>query len=342
MVATTGGPQLVLAVVVVYVVVQLLESNAVVPIVMRNSVGLSPFLVLVSLLIGATLGGILGAFVAVPIAASVEIVLERLQARDVPVALEPDVGEEEPLGAEAAAGAEDVKRGGGRAATSDPLRRPDGRTFEWFASAGELAPSAGAGLDQDADGEAAGDSAGAEAGADAGASVGSGATDGVGVEAGLQATAAAAMAMTKMIRFMDVPSFGCSARQSQTAGMPWSPDGRYRPDTELRPRLAAVLQREGAFRRHERRCDIAETTERGRRDSVTSTPHAGLGGPRRRALGSRRPFRSDGYRDDDDQEAARRPRPPLRFGSERRGAGAGAGPPSPRQRSPAPVDRCPG
>ncbi len=104
-VATTGGPQLVLAVVVVYVVVQLLESNVVVPIVMRNSVGLSPFLVLVSLLIGATLGGILGAFVAVPIAASAEIVLERLQARDVPVALEPDVGEEEPLGAEAAAGA---------------------------------------------------------------------------------------------------------------------------------------------------------------------------------------------------------------------------------------------
>ena len=100
--ATTGGPQLVLAVVVVYVVVQLLESNIVVPIVMRNSVGLSPFLVLVSLLVGATLGGILGAFISVPIAASAEIVLQRLQAREVPVALEPDVGADEPLPAEAA------------------------------------------------------------------------------------------------------------------------------------------------------------------------------------------------------------------------------------------------
>jgi predicted PurR-regulated permease PerM len=104
-VATTSGPQLVLAVVVVYVVVQLVESNVVVPIVMRNSVGLSPFLVLVSLLVGATLGGILGAFLSVPIAASAEIVLQRLQAREVSVALEPDVDADEPLGAEATAGA---------------------------------------------------------------------------------------------------------------------------------------------------------------------------------------------------------------------------------------------
>ncbi len=104
-VATTGGPTLVIAVLVVYFVVQLLESNVVVPIVMRNSVGISPFLVLVSLLVGATVGGIIGAFLAVPIAASAEILLERLQARELPVALEPDVGSEEVLGAEAAASA---------------------------------------------------------------------------------------------------------------------------------------------------------------------------------------------------------------------------------------------
>ena len=94
-----------IAVLVVYFVVQLLESNVVVPIVMRNSVGISPFLVLVSLLVGAAVGGIIGAFLAVPIAASAEILLERLQAREMPVALEPDVGEDEVLGAEAAAGA---------------------------------------------------------------------------------------------------------------------------------------------------------------------------------------------------------------------------------------------
>jgi predicted PurR-regulated permease PerM len=104
-VATTGGPTLVLAVLVVYIVVQLLESNVVVPIVMRNSVGLSPFLVLTSLLVGGAVGGIVGAFLAVPIAASAEILLERAQAREMPVALEPDVGEDEPLSGEAPVGA---------------------------------------------------------------------------------------------------------------------------------------------------------------------------------------------------------------------------------------------
>jgi predicted PurR-regulated permease PerM len=54
--------------------------------VMRNTIGLSPFLVLVSLLIGAAAGGIVGALFAVPITAAAVVVLERVQARRVPVA----------------------------------------------------------------------------------------------------------------------------------------------------------------------------------------------------------------------------------------------------------------
>ena len=88
-VAATVRPELILAVAVVYAIVQIAESNMIVPIVMRNTVGLSPFIVLVSLLLGAGLGGLLGAFLAIPIAASAEIVLERLQDREVPVGLEP-------------------------------------------------------------------------------------------------------------------------------------------------------------------------------------------------------------------------------------------------------------
>ena len=88
-VAATVRPELILAVAVVYAVVQIAESNIVVPIVMRNTIGLSPFIVLVSLLLGAGLGGLLGAFLAIPIAASAEIILERMQKRDVPVGLEP-------------------------------------------------------------------------------------------------------------------------------------------------------------------------------------------------------------------------------------------------------------
>lgn len=89
LVAATVSPELAVVVAVVYLVLQLVEGSVLVPMVMRNTVGISPLLVLLSLLIGGTVGGIVGAFLAVPIAASVEIVLARLQARETPVAQDP-------------------------------------------------------------------------------------------------------------------------------------------------------------------------------------------------------------------------------------------------------------
>jgi len=86
LIAAAFRPDLLIVVVVVYVLIQLAESNFLVPLVMRNAVGVSPFLLTVSLLIGAALGGILGALVAVPMVAAVEAVLERMQDRRVPVA----------------------------------------------------------------------------------------------------------------------------------------------------------------------------------------------------------------------------------------------------------------
>ena len=89
LVAATVSPELALVVALIYVVLQLIEGNVLVPLVMRNTIGISPLLVLFSLLLGAEVGGLLGAFLAVPIAASVEIVLSRLQARETPVAQDP-------------------------------------------------------------------------------------------------------------------------------------------------------------------------------------------------------------------------------------------------------------
>jgi predicted PurR-regulated permease PerM len=89
LVSATVSPELALAVAAVYLVLQLIEGSVLVPLVMRNTIGISPLLVLVSLLIGATVGGIVGAFLAVPVAASLEIVLSRLQARTSPVAQDP-------------------------------------------------------------------------------------------------------------------------------------------------------------------------------------------------------------------------------------------------------------
>jgi predicted PurR-regulated permease PerM len=89
LVAATISPELAVVVALVYVVLQFLEGSVLVPMVMRNTVGISPLLVLISLLIGAAVGGFVGAFLAVPIAASFEIVLSRLQARETPVAQDP-------------------------------------------------------------------------------------------------------------------------------------------------------------------------------------------------------------------------------------------------------------
>ncbi|MEO8273285.1 MAG: AI-2E family transporter [Chloroflexota bacterium] len=89
LIATTVSPETVLLTLGVYVLLQLIEGNVLVPIVMRNSVGLSPFVVLVSLLVGGAVAGILGAIVAVPIAAGITVVLGRLQDRETPVPIDP-------------------------------------------------------------------------------------------------------------------------------------------------------------------------------------------------------------------------------------------------------------
>ena len=89
LVAATVDPQLALVVALLYLVIQIVEGNVLVPLVMRNTVGISPLLVLVSLLVGASIGGLVGAFLAVPVAASLEIVLSRFQARRSPVAQDP-------------------------------------------------------------------------------------------------------------------------------------------------------------------------------------------------------------------------------------------------------------
>ena len=92
-VAATVSPELALTVAGIYIVIQFIEGNILVPIVMRNTVGISPFLVILSILAGAAAGGLVGALLAVPIAATAEVLLEGLQAREVPVAQDPTMAE---------------------------------------------------------------------------------------------------------------------------------------------------------------------------------------------------------------------------------------------------------
>ncbi len=93
LVAATVSPELALVVAVIYLVLQFVEGNVLVPIVMRNTIGISPFLVILSVLIGGAAGGFIGALLAVPIAAAGEVLIEGLQAREVPVAQDPTSGD---------------------------------------------------------------------------------------------------------------------------------------------------------------------------------------------------------------------------------------------------------
>jgi predicted PurR-regulated permease PerM len=115
--ATTGRLEIVLLVAVVYTVIQVIESNVLIPMIMRNAIGIPPFLVIASILAGAAIGGVVGALMAVPVAASLLVVLERLQDRDMRVPLDRATTEAEamtpdPTAAEELAGdAEEVAGG---------------------------------------------------------------------------------------------------------------------------------------------------------------------------------------------------------------------------------------
>ena len=53
---------------ILYLIIQQIENNFLVPYVMSKSLNLSPFLVFIVMLAGASLGGILGIILAIPIA----------------------------------------------------------------------------------------------------------------------------------------------------------------------------------------------------------------------------------------------------------------------------------
>lgn len=71
----TGGWMMLLFVVIAYIIIQALENYVLVPKIMGKAVGLSPVIIIVALMIGAKLEGILGAIIAIPIAAVIIIVL---------------------------------------------------------------------------------------------------------------------------------------------------------------------------------------------------------------------------------------------------------------------------
>jgi predicted PurR-regulated permease PerM len=77
-VALTEGPQTALIVAAIIVGMQSIENWFLVPRVMRGAVGLTPMTVFVAILAGTELMGVVGAILAIPIAAGVQVVLTDL------------------------------------------------------------------------------------------------------------------------------------------------------------------------------------------------------------------------------------------------------------------------
>jgi predicted PurR-regulated permease PerM len=91
LVALTQSPEKALLVVGYTVVVELIESNILVPRVMEHAVGLTPLTVILALLAGAAIYGFVGALLAVPIAAAIQVVLIELAAHRPPTAEPPSM-----------------------------------------------------------------------------------------------------------------------------------------------------------------------------------------------------------------------------------------------------------
>jgi len=85
-VAFTVSPSLALAVAGFFLLQQMLENNILVPRVMGQQVGLSAVAVIVALSIGSALLGLLGALLAVPTAAILQVLVEELLLHDVDAA----------------------------------------------------------------------------------------------------------------------------------------------------------------------------------------------------------------------------------------------------------------
>lgn len=81
------SPTLAIFVVILWVITQQLENHIIVPVVMSRSVGLNPVMVILAVLTGATLGGFVGALIAIPVASGISVFVEDL--------MEGQVGESE-------------------------------------------------------------------------------------------------------------------------------------------------------------------------------------------------------------------------------------------------------
>jgi predicted PurR-regulated permease PerM len=62
-----------------YVVVQQLENNLIVPVIMKKAVGINPVITLLALLIGGRFGGVLGVLLGIPLILFIETAFQEFR-----------------------------------------------------------------------------------------------------------------------------------------------------------------------------------------------------------------------------------------------------------------------
>lgn len=84
LVGLTISPALGLAVVALYIVIQQLENNFIVPQVMKRAIGLSPLVSIVAIMVGSRLAGLTGALLAIPFVITFEQIIKTLLSASTP------------------------------------------------------------------------------------------------------------------------------------------------------------------------------------------------------------------------------------------------------------------
>jgi predicted PurR-regulated permease PerM len=84
-----NGPGNALLVALLFAVIQQIDGNFVAPKVLKDNVGLSPLYIILAILIGSELFGLIGTFLAVPVAAMLRVLREQLLPSPAPTSEEP-------------------------------------------------------------------------------------------------------------------------------------------------------------------------------------------------------------------------------------------------------------
>lgn len=79
-VALSVSPTMTLIVIAMYIVIQALENNILVPKIMQKAVGLNPIIIILSIIIGNELIGVLGALLSIPFVSMLVIIFDSLRS----------------------------------------------------------------------------------------------------------------------------------------------------------------------------------------------------------------------------------------------------------------------